>query len=200
MLASCISPDYESAGLAPWTPPAEVDQDLNTFLEYLAAEGLAWIRSQRALLRPESARLSAGQRKRLEPYFETETLDALRYRLVDGIDNPGFYADLAARGIEPPLDFSRMAGIAFVDTIAIARPGLDEDTLIELLFHEAVHVAQYRLLGEEAFIGRYVRGWAENGFDYFAIPLERQAYALQGRFETGEVFSVEPYLEMVLSR
>lgn len=200
LLSACIAPSYRSSGLEPWTPPADMDQDLNAFLEYLAIEGLAWISSQRELLRPTSVGLSTAQRDRLESYFQAETLDAIRYRLVDGIDNPGFYADLAAQGIEPPLDFSRMVGIAFIDTIAISQPNLDEQALIELLFHEAVHVAQYRHLGEESFIEQYVQGWARNGFDYFSIPLEQQAYALQGRFETGEVFSVEAYLETVLSR
>jgi hypothetical protein len=200
LLAACIAPTYRSSGLEPWTPPADMDQDLNAFLEYLAIEGLAWIRSQRESLRPGAAALRDEQRARLAPYFEAETLDAVRYRLVERIGNPDFYADLAVQGIEAPLDFSRMAGITFIDTIAIALPDLTEQALIELLFHEAVHVAQYRYLGEAAFVERYVQGWADNGFDYFSIPLERQAYALQGRFETGEVFSVEAYLEMVLTR
>ncbi len=30
---------------------------------------------------------------------------------------------------------------------------------------------------------RYIRGWAENGYDYNAIPLERDAYQLQERYE-----------------
>lgn len=200
LLAACIGQPYRSSGLAPWTPPADMDQDLNAFLEYLAIEGLAWIRSQREGLRPGSAALTGEQRDRLAPYFETETLDAVRYRLVERIDNPDFYADLAAEGIDAPLDFARMAGITFIDTIAIALPDPNEQELIDLLFHEAVHVAQYRQLGEESFIEQYVQGWAQNGFDYFAIPLEQQAYALQGRFETGEVFSVEQYLEGALSR
>jgi hypothetical protein len=43
------------------------------------------------------------------------------------------------------------------------------------------------VLGVPAFAGRYVEGWAQSGFDYFAIPLERQAYELQNRFERGEL-------------
>lgn len=198
LLAACIAQPYRSTSLAPWTPPADMDQDLNAFLEYLAVEGLAWIRSQREGLRPGSAALTGEQRDRLAPYFRAETLDAVRYRLVERIENPDFYADLAAQGIDAPLDFSRMAGITFIDTIAIALPDPTEQELIELLFHEAVHVAQYRHLGEESFIAQYVQGWAGNGFDYFSIPLEQQAYALQWRFERGELFSVEEYLQGAL--
>ena len=40
-------------------------------------------------------------------------------------------------------------------------------------------------------------GWASNGFDYFSIPLEKTAYAMQSRFQTGKhiAFSVEQHIE-----
>ena len=39
----------------------------------------------------------------------------------------------------------------------------------------------HRLIAD--FVTRYIRGWAENGYDYHAIPLERDAYRLQERYE-----------------
>ncbi|MDX1480669.1 MAG: hypothetical protein R3315_03280 [Woeseiaceae bacterium] len=189
LLAACVAQPQRSAG--PWTPPPAMQDDPAAFLDYLTREGLAWIRAERERLRPGAAELSPEQRAHFAAYFEPATLDAVRYRVVDRIDNPGFYADLARQGIDPPLDFTRMAGIAFIDTIAIARHEVDDADLTRLLFHEAVHVAQYRQLGDEAFMDAYVQGWAYNGFDYFSIPLEREAYRLEARFSVGEVFSVE---------
>jgi hypothetical protein len=51
-----------------------------------------------------------------------------------------------------------------------------------LLFHELVHVEQYRQLGIPRFSELYVRGFL-NGGSYEAIPLEVNAYTLEGRFE-----------------
>jgi hypothetical protein len=60
------------------------------------------------------------------------------------------------------------------------------------LFHEVVHVEQYRQLGISRFSELYVRGFL-NGGSYDAIPLEVSAYTLGGRFEcdSRRVFSVE---------
>ena len=52
------------------------------------------------------------------------------------------------------------------------------------LFHELVHVEQVRQLGTRAFVERYLRGWLEAGRSYGAIPLERDAYALERRFRS----------------
>jgi hypothetical protein len=49
------------------------------------------------------------------------------------------------------------------------------------------------------FMHDYVRGLADNAFDYFSIPLERQAYAIEKRTATGERFLVEPVLTEMLN-
>jgi hypothetical protein len=51
-----------------------------------------------------------------------------------------------------------------------------------ILFHELVHVEQYRLLGIPRFSELYVRGFLV-GASYEEIPLERNAYLLDGRYE-----------------
>ena len=51
-----------------------------------------------------------------------------------------------------------------------------------LVFHELVHVEQYRQLGIPRFAELYVRGFL-NGGSYEATPLEVNAYALGERYE-----------------
>ena len=60
-----------------------------------------------------------------------------------------------------------------------------------LLFHEMVHVVQYRLLGVNVFATHYVGGFFA-GLSYENIPLERCAFLLGRRFATdAEPFDVE---------
>ena len=198
LMSACVAEPHRTGNLDPWIPPDDMNTD--EFIAYLVAEGSSWILSQRDALRPTSATLSVDYKDRYSAYFQPETLAAVRYQLVDVIENPGFYDDLSERGLDKPLDFSKMAGIAFVDTIAISRRYLHESDLTRLLFHECVHVAQYQHLGVAEFLSQYVQGWANNGFDYFAIPLERQAYELDQRFSRGEIFSVEQTIAETLGR
>ena len=89
------------------------------------------------------------------------------------------------------MDFSKMHGITFVDTVVFATwPG---EPSLGIIAHELVHVVQYKLLGLPEFGHRYVQGWAENGREYEAIPLEIEAYKLQAQFENPDrtPFSVE---------
>lgn len=61
-----------------------------------------------------------------------------------------------------------------------------------MLFHELGHAVQYKHLGLHGFAERYVRGFLAGG-SYEEIPLEKQAYALEGRFVANPTitFSVE---------
>jgi hypothetical protein len=64
-----------------------------------------------------------------------------------------------------------------------------------------VHVTQYRLLGAKRFAELYVIGWAQNGFEYGRIPLERQAYDLQKKFDEGKgPFAVAQLLKQEFGR
>lgn len=198
LMSSCVAQPHRTGIADPWIPPD--DMNLNEFTAYLITEGSSWALSQREILRPTSIALSVDYRNQYAAYFHPETLDVVRHQLVDAIENPGFYDDLSERGLEIPLDFSKMDGIAFVDTIAISKQDLDELDLTRLMFHECVHVAQYKYLGVAEFLSQYVHGWANNGFDYFAIPLERQAYELERRFSRGEVFSVEHIIAETLGQ
>jgi len=74
-------------------------------------------------------------------------------------------------------DQSGMGAITFSDVVVSHEPFRNG-----LLFHELVHVEQYRQLGISRFSELYVRGFL-NGGGYEAIPLEVNAYTLEGRFE-----------------
>ena len=140
-------------------------------IQYLIREGRGWIRSQRETLRPLGMPLQPQWKDFYSAYFDRETLDTVVVCIRPVIDNPPFYAELAKRGITIPLDFTQMNGITFSDTVVITETNSDPDVSAPLLFHECVHVVQYRKLGVDRFIEEYVRGWAENNYDYYSIPL-----------------------------
>lgn len=69
-------------------------------------------------------------------------------------------------------------------TIIVAHDDRSTDLAwISLLFHELVHVVQYRLLGTPGLCARYIGEWQRAGFSYFEIGLEKCAYALQDEFD-----------------
>jgi hypothetical protein len=148
-------------------------------LEFLIDNSQRWIAAQRSLYRPTSEPLPDAFRALLELHFLPETLSAARLTRVHRIENPDFYAQLD----QIPLDFRSMAGITYDDTILVSDSSVRGPIPISLLVHELVHVVQYSILGIEEFAKQYVTGWAQNGFDYYKIPLEIQAYALQRKFE-----------------
>jgi hypothetical protein len=66
-----------------------------------------------------------------------------------------------------------------------------EPISMRTLFHELVHVEQYKQLGVSKFARRYVRGYLQDG-KYEDIPLEMHAYELDERYAAnpGIPFSV----------
>jgi len=101
------------------------------------------------------------------------------------VPNPPFYDELERLGFAGLPDFSTMPAITFDDVVVF------HDALTpQLIFHELVHVVQYRLLGVEEFARLYVRGYLHGGYE--GTPLEVCAYELDGRFIMGSVgFDVE---------
>lgn len=146
----------------------------------LVREAEAWVADERARHRPLGRSLTGAERSRLEAYFETRLLDRVRVREVERIENPGFFERFTAAGEPLPMDFRQASGLALGDTVLVVRSALS----MPLLFHELVHVAQDAFLGD-AYMEAYVRGWADNGFEYGRIPHEEQAYALTTRFRSG---------------
>jgi hypothetical protein len=161
-------------------------------LDYFIVEGEKWILEQRGLHRPTANPLPSDQRSRLEAFFDKNVLDSARFAPVDQIPNPGFYQNLPAMGLQIPMDLGQMQGITFIDTVLLSKR-FQSSWVPSLYFHELVHVVQYSVLGSWEFMQRYIRGWAENGYQYGSIPLEKDAYELQSQYETNPLqpFSVQ---------
>src|SRR5262245_21280503 len=149
-----------------------------------------WIRQMRDR-HVESARpLDPSEQAALRDYCDAGRLDCVRVKEVSEIEKPPFYgalrSQLAFVGMHFDFDFAAVDGLTFDNCVLIrARP-----LTPNLLFHELVHVEQYRQLGIPRFAVAYIRGFAENGFRYEEIPHEKIAFLLTGRFAANEKFSV----------
>jgi hypothetical protein len=155
-----------------------------------AIAALPWVHARRARYRRRGRHLTGEERRVLSGYFAERLLEQVRVAEVDRIESPPLAA-LAARLGWRRYGLTGVGGMAFGDAVVLAhRPGAS----MSVLFHELVHVAQYRSLGVRGFLAAYIRGWLERGRDYSAIPLEGQAFQLQERFEAGERFAVEPQI------
>ncbi len=173
------------AGLGPTTPTARL-------LAFLIARAPAWIEAERSAHRPTGRALAAHEIDALKSFMPLSVLAEVRLASVPVIQNPPFYADLERAGIEIPLDFRQMTGITFMDTILVAEAApIPSSEWLPLLFHELVHVLQYQELGLDRFVQLYVLGWAAGGFRYEDIPLERDAYELDGQFRAAPTESFD---------
>jgi hypothetical protein len=165
----------------PQLTPAQVSQ-----VSALVAE---YITTQRGKYISRAIPLSAQQRAGMADFFSTQLLGSARLVVLQGerVANPGFYPMLKNLGFKSLPDQSTMGAITFSEVVVSHVPFTDG-----LLFHELVHVEQYRQLGIPRFSELYVRGFLTGG-SYEAIPLEVNAYTLGGRFESNprQVFSVE---------
>lgn len=137
-------------------------------------------------------------RAALDPFYPSATLDEVRLAVVPAIPGPPLGGLLRRMGLATA-DFARVVGITFADTIVVADR-LQGPALLATVFHELVHVEQVRRLGLAGFMRRYVEGWLASG-RYAAVPLERDAYELQRRFERAprEPFDVSAEVERLLS-
>jgi hypothetical protein len=138
-----------------------------------------YITAQQERFSPQAAPLAAAQRAAMAGCFLPRVLDAAQVLVLAGIrvENPPFYPMLAGMGFSDLPDFSKMAATTFCDVVVSHVPFTDA-----LLFHELVHVEQYRQLGIPRFSELYVRGFLSGG-GYDGIPLEVNAYDLGRRFK-----------------
>lgn len=152
--------------------------------------GAAWVRRRGAMYRRASRRLHGAELAAMGPYFSGELLEGVRLALVDRLESPRGSGVLRLARLPVRVDLAAYGGMALGDVVVIVdRRG--EGVRAGTLFHELVHVAQYRALGVRGFVREYVRGWLEGGREYRGIPLEQDAYELQERFARGERFDAE---------
>jgi hypothetical protein len=138
-----------------------------------------YIAAQRAKYTAGAVTLSAEQKARMVGFFSPQLLDDARLLVLsrERVVNPDFYPTLKNLGFSDVPDLSTMAAITFSEIVVSHGPFTDG-----VLFHELVHVEQYRQLGIPRFSELYVHGFLTGG-GYEGIPLERNAYMLGGRYE-----------------
>ena len=138
-----------------------------------------YINAQRERFSPQAIPLTPAQMAAMSSFFPSQTLDAARVLELDGarLKNPPFRWMLVGMGFSGLRDLSQIAAITFHDVIVSHVPFSSG-----LLFHELVHVEQYRQLGIPRFAELYVRGFLSGG-GYAGIPLEVNAYSLGRQFE-----------------
>jgi hypothetical protein len=167
--------------VAPQLAPDQIAQVSGLVAQYVS--------TQREKYATRAIPLSAQQKAAMTGFFSPHLLEGARLRVLQGerVPNPDFYPMLRNLGFKNLPDQSTMAAITFCDVVVS-----HEQFSNGLLFHELVHVEQYRQLGIPRFSELYVRGFL-NGGSYDAIPLEVNAYMLGGRFESDprRMFSVE---------
>jgi hypothetical protein len=146
-----------------------------------------YIANQQRKLQPIAVPLSVSARSEMAGYFNPADLDRVRIVVTDPlpINEPPFAGIIRRLGLDFP-SVALTAAITF-DSVIASREPMNSS----LLFHELVHVVQYRLLGVDAFARLYVHGFLAGG-SYHDIPLECCAFQLEERFVTGgQVFDVE---------
>jgi hypothetical protein len=155
----------------PQLTPDQIAQVLGLVAQY--------IKTQREKYAPRAIPLSAQQKAAMNGFFSPQLLEGTRLLVLEGerVANPDFYPMLRNLGFSNLPDQSTMAAITFSDVVVSHEPLSDG-----LLFHELVHVEQYRQLGIPRFSELYVRAFLAGG-SYEGIPLEVNAYTLGGRFE-----------------
>jgi len=184
--------DCKNAESGPGREPKP--DDLSDLIDFMVDQAAAWVERQRNRYRPTGRGLSEVEKGKLQGFFPEEVLEEARIATVPRIENPDFYSQLEAAGFKPLLDLTGAAGIAFIDTVVIAQVfSSGRGLLLPLLFHELVHVVQHRVLGLKKFMRLYIQSWADGGFSYYAISLEKQAFDLQARYQAdpNRLFSVE---------
>lgn len=147
-------------------------------IDNLTNEVALFIKSERDKYFPRSVLLGEAEQFRFRLFFPTEVLKNTRFCFLQNerTGNPPFLKMLIERGFQYP-NLWETYGTTYLDVV-VHRVPLSEP----LVFHELVHVIQYRELGLKAFSEKYVKGLIENG-EYMNIPLEVNAYKLQEAFE-----------------
>jgi hypothetical protein len=167
---------------------------LQSFVPVVAGKTHDWIESQRAEHLPGARPLTDAERRALSAHFAKETLAQARVARVERVPSPPFFGGILKQlefiGKRVHLNFSAAAGITFGECVLTVDPGVP----IDLLFHEMVHVEQYRILGMKEFARAYVQGIVDSDFMYDKIPLEAIAFALTARFSAGEAVNVSAEL------
>lgn len=127
--------------------------------------------------------------KVFQGFYSSEALENCFFVIVDKIPKPDF-PEIYEAGFGGFISMD-VDGITYKNTYFIKR-GYEND--LALHFHELVHVQQWRYLGAQGFLQRYMQEYEEYGYD--EMPLEMMAYSLESSFkEKGKPFDIHAYVQ-----
>lgn len=163
----------------------------------LAYTTARFIEHQRDRWQAAGSPLPPTKHSHFAAYFAVEDLN--RVRIVENaslpIPNPPGYSHLRKLTRLNWPDPGQVAAITFDHVILARQPASDS-----LLFHELVHVTQFRLLGVRGFAQLYVAGFFKTR-SYEGIPLEASAYQMECRYmRESSPFDVETETRLLLQR
>ena len=125
----------------------------------------------------DARKLTVREQDAMAAFFPADLLYRARIATPTQALHPPRIQKLATIfGMETLLTPDATAAITFNHVIAHYGP-----LSLRTLFHELVHVEQYKQLSVRHFARLYVRGFLHTG-SYESIPLEAQAYELDGRY------------------
>ena len=157
-------------------------------LEAIAKVSL-YLQVQREQYYPLGQPLQPELMEAFRGFYSQELLEQVRVVEFTGnrVENPWFYGEARERGISNLPDIAHKVAVTFLDVIVFNQVVTRRD-----LFHNLVHAAQVKLLGEERFAELFVTGFLQ-ARSYFLIPLKAHAFALDTRYaeDAGARFSVE---------
>jgi len=128
----------------------------------------------------------------LKGYFSPEFLEECFFVVLDELPKPNSHL-MRQLGAENLLD-GELDGITYKNTYFI-KPRFKNN--LRTHFHELIHVVQWKHLGAEAFITRYIREAKQYGGSYSKeFPLEKMAYSLEEQYVKGSgCFDVIKYVK-----
>ena len=152
---------------------------LRPFAPLFARAAARYIDDNAAHYRPVARKLTIREFDAMSWFFPADTLHRARISAANMRLKPPKIQRIATRlGMDALVQPGAMAAITFNNVIVHYEPlGL------RLLFHELVHVEQYKQMKLEGFAKHYVSGFLRSG-KYESIPLEMHAFQLEERFAT----------------
>lgn len=126
-------------------------------------------------------------------FYKKSFLKKAFFVVVNDIPKPD-YPELRQMGLSSFIDMD-VDGITYKDTYYI-KPHVAME--LRLHFHELVHVAQWKLLGSQSFIQRYISEIQTYGYDH--APLEEMAYSCDSHFaKGGDKVDIPSYVSRIIS-
>ena len=146
---------------------------------------LNWLRATLSAHAGMAQAVASRAFSRLPLYFSKETLGSTKVVLVNSLPIP----PLSKMGLTRFAEFERVDfdGITYLDTVFLKQVHSKNEVI---LFHELIHVIQWRLLGPDRFLYSYANGLER--FGYRQSPLEVMAYDVERMFATStNIFDAE---------